>query len=257
MADFRYTGGTFKRPLCPDESNRASRNHWPALPGIRTCWLADSRTKRQRLDLHVISGDDRLGAGYIILFIGEPELLANPEYGNPETAVLALLSYRAGQPIRATGQSQDFYGAHVFTIEGAGKQGYVLYHYYAHTPDQGYTLTIQVALSDIERSVSVSGAVASSIVCNTALRPPSNGYYHVETANPLGTSERCKKQGQCNDSDLGGTYNVQLGTGWVHSSSGQNYLVDVTTDYRNDGPEGPGYYRQNGNNLEKLEPGFN
>ena len=37
--------------------------------------------------------------------------------------------------------------------------------------------------------------------------------------------------------------------------SGSNYFVDVTTDYRDTGPEGPGYYRQNGSSLEKLEPG--
>jgi hypothetical protein len=41
----------------------------------------------------------------------------------------------------------------------------------------------------------------------------------------------------------------------VHSASGENYLVDVTRDYRSDGPQGPGYYRQVGNSLEKLQPG--
>ena len=49
---------------------------------------------------------------------------------------------------------------------------------------------------------------------------------------------------------------MQLGTGYVHDDTGRNYLVDPATDYNPTGPDGPGYYRQNGNFLEKLTPGW-
>ena len=53
-----------------------------------------------------------------------------------------------------------------------------------------------------------------------------------------------------------GTYNAQLGTGWVHDSLGRNYNVDVTSDYDANGPDGPGYYGIVGGTREKLQPGL-
>jgi hypothetical protein len=72
---------------------------------------------------------------------------------------------------------------------------------------------------------------------------------------PQGTSSSCQA-GNCDDGDLAGTYNVQLGTGYVHSETGQNFLVDPASDYQSTGPDGPGYYRQVGNSYEKLIPGW-
>ncbi|HEX4095977.1 MAG TPA: hypothetical protein VHX64_04570, partial [Caulobacteraceae bacterium] len=59
------------------------------------------------------------------------------------------------------------------------------------------------------------------------------------------------------DSDFAGTYNAQLGTGWVHSASGVNYLVDADGDKWENGPDGPGFYVRHANgNVEKLQPGL-
>jgi glucan-binding YG repeat protein len=61
----------------------------------------------------------------------------------------------------------------------------------------------------------------------------------------------------CDDRDFAGTYNAQLGTGWVHSESGRNYLRDPDTQKWENGPDGPGYYVHHDNgNQEKLQPGW-
>ena len=62
--------------------------------------------------------------------------------------------------------------------------------------------------------------------------------------------------GRGSDGDIVGDYNAQLGTGWVHDSAGDNYNVDVAGDWSETGPEGPGFYKRNCNDVTKLEPGL-
>lgn len=51
-------------------------------------------------------------------------------------------------------------------------------------------------------------------------------------------------------------YNPQLGTEYVHdSSTGENYLVSPSSNWSSDGPDGAGYYKQNGTDYTKLQPG--
>ncbi len=102
---------------------------------------------------------------------------------------------------------------------------------------------------------STGGAVAASINCRTAFKPPQGGYAEVHAKSAeTGISQRCKS-GDCADADLAGTYNSELGAGYVHSASGTNYLVDPAADFSQTGPDGPGYYRQAGNKPEKPVPG--
>jgi hypothetical protein len=52
------------------------------------------------------------------------------------------------------------------------------------------------------------------------------------------------------------TYNQQLGTEYAHDPvTGENFLMSHAGDYMQNGPQGPGYYRQVGNDYRKLEPG--
>lgn len=204
------------------------------------------------------SGDGRAKAAYGILAVNSAQVQGfyGPQYRTPATLSWFLAGYIAGQNLQSS-QPQNFMGMQVINLQGASVVGFSIFRVYPLMGDPGgYILSFRTALATSRQLEGIAGAVAATTNCTTILKPPSGGYAHVEPGrNDVGTSAQCKA-GNCDESDLAGTYNVQLGTGYVHSDTGQNYLVDPATDYRDTGPEGPGYYRQNGNFLEKLTPGW-
>jgi hypothetical protein len=86
----------------------------------------------------------------------------------------------------------------------------------------------------------VAVAIATTIRCTVQLRSPYGG-----GGGASGGASREET-----------TYNQQLGTEYAHDpATGQNYLMNHATDYLQNGPQGPGYYTQVGNEYRKLEPG--
>ena len=78
-------------------------------------------------------------------------------------------------------------------------------------------------------------------------QPPS--HYFTVKAGSGGASVA-----DANGDDAG--YNPQLGTEYVtNPETGQNYLVDPSVSWSDTGPDGAGYYAQNGNDWVKLQPG--
>ena len=51
-------------------------------------------------------------------------------------------------------------------------------------------------------------------------------------------------------------YNVQLGTRYAHTPAGDLYYLGRATMRNETGPDGPGYYKKNGNDIIKLIPGI-
>lgn len=91
--------------------------------------------------------------------------------------------------------------------------------------------------------------VAASIRCTTQLQPSSGG-----VDSELGGGGDGGGSGE--EPTDGDGYNPQLGTEYVHDSqTDQNYLVSPSDNWSDSGPDGPGYYKQNGNDYTKLEPG--
>ena len=207
------------------------------------------------------SADGRMRASYAIVGLnsGAGLIYVRPQGGDPVTQALTLSSLVAGQRIQGVSR-RSFLGASLIDFRGMSERGYVLFRT-SPVPGQpySYVLSTHIAVGPTQREEAIAGAVASTIICTAQFHPPEGGYAQVQPrtqSQATGTSSRCK-QGNCDDGDLAGTYNVQLGTGYVHSdTTGQNYLVDPSTDYHETGPEGPGYYRQAGNSYEKLTPGW-
>jgi hypothetical protein len=204
------------------------------------------------------SGNGQAKAAYGIMGVASAFVQGyyGPQYRTPATLAWFLASYVAGQQLQAS-QPQNFMGMQVINLQGTSVVGFSIFRVYPLTGDPGgYILSFHTALATSRQMEGIAGAVAATTTCTTIMKPPSGGYAQVEPGqNDVGTSSQCKA-GNCDESDLAGTYNVQLGTGYVHSETGQNYLVDPSTDYHDTGPDGPGYYRQNGNFLEKLTPGW-
>jgi hypothetical protein len=206
------------------------------------------------------STNGRMRASYAIVGLnsGGGLMYARPSGGDPVTQAMTLSSLIAGQQVRGISR-QAFLGASLINFRGLSEQGYVLFRTYPVPGDPySYVLSTHIAVGPTQKEEGIAGAVASTIRCVAQFHAPAGGYAQVQprsSSRATGTSSRCKA-GDCDDGDLAGTYNVQLGTGYVHSETGQNFLVDPATDYNATGPEGPGYYRQVGNSFEKLTPGW-
>jgi hypothetical protein len=211
--------------------------------------------------MSLVSADGRMRAAYLIAGInsGAALIYIRPQGGDPVTQAMTMSSLVAGQPVRGISR-QQFLGAQLINFRGASELGYVLFRTYP-VPGQpySYVLSSHIAVAPTQREEGVAGAVASTINCVAQFRPPAGGYAQMQprssSQKKTGTSSSCQA-GNCDDGDLAGTYNVQLGTGYVHSETGQNFLVDPASDYQSTGPDGPGYYRQVGNSYEKLIPGW-
>ncbi|HEX3486888.1 MAG TPA: PDZ domain-containing protein [Micropepsaceae bacterium] len=203
------------------------------------------------------SPDRSMVASYGVVAVngGQVAGFYGPQYRNPASFVQFLASTVAAQPIQVTG-AEPYNGMQVTNFRANNRRGFAIYRAYPLPSDPaGYIVSARIAVAGGEHELPIAGAVAASLDCRTTFKAPPDGYTQVHAKGAdTGTSKRCKA-GDCSDSDLAGTYNSQLGTGYVHSASGTNYLVDVTSDYHATGPDGPGYYRQVGNSLERLEPG--
>jgi len=187
---------------------------------------------------------------------GQVAGLYGPQYRTPALFAQYLASTIMGGQALTVTAIRPFNGMQVMNFAAGKGRGFAIYRVFPLPSDpEGYVISVRIAIGGGISDVSTAGAVAASIDCKTAFKAPQGGYAEVHAKSAeTGISQRCKS-GDCNDADLAGTYNMQLGTGYVHSASGTNYLVNPSTDYRDTGPDGPGYYRQAGNTMEKLLPG--
>ena len=122
-------------------------------------------------------------------------------------------------------------------------KGVVIYRVWPIAGDPlGYIMISRIAQTAKglwERQGAQAIAVALSIRCTVQLRPPSGG-------GGSGGSE---------DDKVESTYNQQLGMEYAHdAATGENYWMS-SADWKDDGPEGPGYYKSSGNDLRKLVQG--
>jgi hypothetical protein len=185
-----------------------------------------------------------------------PEMMEfYPIYRNPEQALaygLSLTTRGEGDPSAAHLTSAPKQVGDGFftmrTFESAKKEGAVFYHTYPMA-NGGFIASIFEAMADKpqwEKHKGVLIGMALSIRSTVLFRP-----VHLSDVGAGHAGSSVDEQ----DKELKG-YNAQLGTQWVHSrSTGDVYDVDASS-WRENGPDGPGYYHQNGNDIEKLEPGM-
>jgi len=177
----------------------------------------------------------------------------------PDSFVRKTVGILTSAPVAIASAGQTFGAYQVMRFVSGNYAGYVLYYSFALPADpNGYGIVMRIAAGATgdQHSIATAGSVAAAIRCQAIVIPQNIGESaDVTSSHGTGTSANCAA-GNCDDSDLAGTYNAQLGTGWVHDSTGRNYNVDVTSDYIANGPQGPGYYKVNGNDVEKLQPGL-
>ena len=217
-------------------------------------WSLQSNPQASAADL--VSPDHRAYAGWGGRAVDRTmERFYGPLHGDPETAA----AFMAGQALhkilgddgamRYTSAPQNFLG--YFTLrrfETARSHGLLFYRAYPGMTQQNYVGSTYFAIADKSLGASglmVASGVATSIRCRTQLVPQRD---------PGTRTGRGGKRAGCGGEGSLRGYNKELGHQSAHSSSGENFLLDAT-QWRENGPQGAGYYKQNGNFEEKLELG--
>jgi hypothetical protein len=220
-------------------------------------WSISSNAQASALDLQ--SGDGTMYAGWGVTAINRAMFqFYGPMYGDPETSIRTLAGMIVGKLFSDGGGVQYTSAAEPFLnyfamrhIASARTQGVVFYRIYPGASPQFYTESVYFAIADASLPRArreIPAGVAVSIRCATQLVPTNN------PATSSGAGKKGEKRPGCGgEGNLRG-YNQQLGTQYAHTETGSNYLFDIS-DYRNTGPDGPGYYKMVGNSLTKLELG--
>jgi hypothetical protein len=181
-----------------------------------------------------------------------------PMYGDPETSIRTLANIIVGKLFNDPSGVQFTTGGepflNFFTVRrfaSARTQGTVFYHIYPGASAQFYTESVYFAIADASLPKArqmVAPGVAVSIRCSTQLIPPP------ASSSTSGGKKGAKPRPGCGGDPNLRSYNMQLGTQYAHTATGDNFLYD-RSDWRETGPDGPGYYKMLGNSLTKLEPG--
>jgi hypothetical protein len=219
-------------------------------------WSLQSNPEASAADL--MSADRRAYAGWGVRGINRAMA---PYYGAMHGDVDTMVAWTAeqvlknvlgdGGRVQYSSAAQPFLG--YFTLrrfETARSHGLVFYRSYPGMTAQEYIASTYFAIADKSLGAAglpVASGVATSIRCETQLIPRRNP--GVEHGGRGGKRAGCGGEGSLRG------YNKELGTQYAHSSSGENFLLDHATQWQENGPQGAGYYRQNGNFQEKLQLG--
>lgn len=133
------------------------------------------------------------------------------------------------------------------TLRGSTHSALVIYTTFPGDA-QSYVVPVRAAIMSNQHWPDMAGALAQmamGIRCVTQLRVPQGN----DLPTPGG-----ERRGKKDKGDEAG-YNPWRGSEYVHDpSTGDNFIV-TSSHWSDTGPDGPGYYKRNGNNWTKLSPG--
>lgn len=221
-------------------------------------WTLTSNPQASTADAN--SGDRSMYAGWGGLGVNRAmQQYYGDLYGEPEQSVRTIVSAVVqgmgdGSGVRYTSAPQPFLNFFVLrSVESAYVNGVVFYRIYPGPGPGMYVESVYIALANKRlgpAGVKLAAGVAVSLRCQTQLIP-----VRFDPPSPSSGSKRAARVGCGMGGNLRG-YNKELGTQYAHSpSTGQNFLLDPSSDWQENGPQGPGYYRSAGNSYEKLELG--
>ncbi len=201
------------------------------------------------------SGDGRMLASYAGVAIGGGQAAGyyGPQFRTPETFAFYAVGVLTGEQAQAAGPEEPVGPYRAIRFRTGSRQGYVLLYRFRAPDPQGYGVVMRIAAAPLGQphAIGVAGAVAAATRCAAILHPSTGPVWRAPR-----DSHGAGSTGKGSGGDIVGDYNAQLGTGWVHDAAGNNYNVDVAGDWSENGPDGPGFYKRNGNDVAKLEPGL-
>jgi hypothetical protein len=197
------------------------------------------------------SADGSALASYWIVGV-PPEMRSSPWYGRwyatPQDAVMATLTRMGTVPIQCGPPTSPAQGLALMECRNAQVTGLALYQVHPMA-NGGYVLVMRTAGATPARWArdgAMASAVARSVRCNVPLKPSTADF----TTGLSGSGKSRRKS----EGDSG--YSRWLEMEHYHDArTGENYWVSPSRDWRENGPQGPGYYASAGGELRKLEPG--
>ncbi len=218
-------------------------------------WSVFSNPQGSTLDAQ--SADRTMYAGWGVVQINRAmQRFYGPMFGDPQTSMQTLANtvvrakFGDSSGVRYTSAPRPFlkfFGMRSFASQQT--QGVMFYHIYPVADPNSYIESVYLAINSnaLPRSRrTISQGVAVSIRCLTQF------VYHAP--EPGGNSAGSSKPKGCGGEGTLRGYNKELGWQYAHTSSGMNKLFD-DSDWRENGPQGAGYYATVGNSVEKLELG--
>jgi hypothetical protein len=191
-----------------------------------------------------------VGAGQVMGIYGQ-------QFRTPERLGVWMASGLAGELMRLDGQVRRAGIYEAIPLAGPTRRGYVLVYRFPVPDRRGYGAMYRIAIgSGAEiRTVGIAGAVAATARCTSQVIPSNLPVYHAPDTG-AGKGKASGDPGSKGD-PFAGTYNAQLGTGWMHDpQTGKPYLIDASADWSDTGPEGSGVYVGKGTDRHKLAGGM-
>lgn len=216
-------------------------------------------TNPQASTAEALSADKTMYAGWGVTQINRAmQPFYGDLYGDSETSIRFLTNQILGvllsdpSGMRTSSSPRPFLNYFTLrSLESAKHTGLVFYKIYPSPNPQGYIESVYWALanrSQGKQGLRTAAGVAVSIRCVTQLIP-------VRYDSPGSGKGKPARPGCGYGGNLRG-YNKELGTQYAHSlTTGENFLLDPSTQWNETGPNGPGYYRKVGNSHEKLDLG--
>ena len=193
------------------------------------------------------NGDHTAYAGYAV-FGGGALASGVPGSETPDRAVARNVT-NMGQTITKFGPRQQL-GPNVFLIEyqSATNHG-VAYWQVIPAGKGGFMIVLRTAGTGAapgmwQKKGAEAMAVARSLRCQVPNVPAA--------PDPPSLNAKAKGAGEADP-----LYNRWLDKEYYHNSqTGENYWVSPSQDYRQNGPDGPGYYAAHAGGVVKLDPGY-
>src|SRR5258708_3294776 len=190
----------------------------------------------------LVSGDGMLSAGYSVFGGGALTGVRGSE--TTDRAVAAWLGVRLGNLRQLASNvflgeygTNVYHGVAFYEVFPAGRGGFMIVLRTAATPTGAW-----------RQRAGEAAAVARSLHCNVPITKAA--------PDPPALNGQGKRAGG-NTRDDDTYYNQWLDKEYYHNpKTGENVWVSPSTDYRQNGPEGPGYYGTYGNSTIKLDPGY-
>ena len=217
--------------------------------------VVDIDPRSSIISLSSPSGDMRAVYGAVGIGSGQASGVYGPQFRTP----FALASYLTGvtfggQPVSRGSQAvpHGFQMINWGTMNGFS--GYTLFKAYPLYGDPGgYVLSVYIgggSSANVKRSVPMAMAVATTIQCATQFTPPPPNDFHPSRGARCFGSECSERDAASSDA------NAILGTRYVHDpNTGEGFYVSNDA-WEENGPQGPGFYKRNGNDVTKLADGL-
>ena len=207
-------------------------------------WAVTSENPQQfSFGADLLSSDGKAGAGYTIFPSGG--LNSIPGYQNPDAGVAATLSLMGAQKVTFGAKMQLAPNVFAVSFRLPQSEGVAFYQV---LPVPGGSMVVLRTASTLTGNWATRGAEASAVArslhCNVPYVPPA--------PDPPSLNAKRSQSGE-GDSE----YNRWLEKEYYHNpQTGENYWVSPSSDWDQNGPQGPGYYSRNGNDVIKLQPGY-